>query len=672
MQMKCTGLRTASAVVAFAMGMGWSAAVTAQAPLGHRDFYPSADRPVGWRGDGNGAFPGATPVTQWRDGDLEPREVEIERWGDAGGNVRGTYERRKVRLFANRKTVNIAWKTEMPGFANSSPIAVGDRIFTTAEPNWLICVDAHTGRILWQRAINPFEAMGLSPEEVKRNNALLECDEAVKAVTSYIVGNYGRVPPRYMTAGHWRKWRGLFLAARKATEPAVAWDQRGDVRKVQGQIDAVVAELDKLIGGQVKVDEDNRNELAAGLAKSICGIAARGGAAITAWMAGEYGFLPIHHWGGWVGWTFGTPVSDGRHVYVSMGQLQAACLDLDGRVVWARSVPHPRPGLDRAGRRQRLDPRDLDMVCSPLLIGDVLAVQRKEGLVGLDKKTGSTLWEAPAIRSNGCGTHRVVRLAGGLDVIACMDGQVVDPRTGKRLCDLGMSQLMAESLIGFGGTVIHFPTRPNVEYGPMINFRLKASGRDALAFERVWETPRARVACPSKIHTGRFIVSATENCVYDAATGKKVLQESRGQLIGGVYVCPILAGRYVVSLLDAQGHRELRLSTGQEVVQCLVSELGADGSMTKVSDDNWLGGDDKPRMPVIEKYFPEAYKSGFWGQEGAVPNQFGYGSPFAQGNRIFYRSCTHLYCIGDPNVPYDWNPASRPKEVADALTGGPE
>src|SRR4051812_22398709 len=32
----------------------------AEVPLGHKDFYPSPDRPVGFRGDGNGYFPGAT------------------------------------------------------------------------------------------------------------------------------------------------------------------------------------------------------------------------------------------------------------------------------------------------------------------------------------------------------------------------------------------------------------------------------------------------------------------------------------------------------------------------------------------------------------------------------------------------------------------------------------
>jgi hypothetical protein len=35
------------------------------APLGSPAFHPSPERPVGWRGDGSGRFPGATPPTQW-------------------------------------------------------------------------------------------------------------------------------------------------------------------------------------------------------------------------------------------------------------------------------------------------------------------------------------------------------------------------------------------------------------------------------------------------------------------------------------------------------------------------------------------------------------------------------------------------------------------------------
>ena len=40
-------------------------AAAAKAPLGSPDFYPSPEHPVGWRGDGSGRFPGATPPTVW-------------------------------------------------------------------------------------------------------------------------------------------------------------------------------------------------------------------------------------------------------------------------------------------------------------------------------------------------------------------------------------------------------------------------------------------------------------------------------------------------------------------------------------------------------------------------------------------------------------------------------
>ncbi len=36
-----------------------------EAPLGSPDFSPSPEHPVGWRGDGNGKYPGATPPVHW-------------------------------------------------------------------------------------------------------------------------------------------------------------------------------------------------------------------------------------------------------------------------------------------------------------------------------------------------------------------------------------------------------------------------------------------------------------------------------------------------------------------------------------------------------------------------------------------------------------------------------
>lgn len=54
---------------------------------------------------------------------------------------------------------NIAWMTELPGRSTSTPIVVGDRLFVMAEPDELLCLDKHTGRVLWTRANNYYECL---------------------------------------------------------------------------------------------------------------------------------------------------------------------------------------------------------------------------------------------------------------------------------------------------------------------------------------------------------------------------------------------------------------------------------------------------------------------------------------------------------------------------------
>lgn len=51
---------------------------------------------------------------------------------------------------------NVAWKTELPGGGQSSPIIWGDRIFLTSalaqgKERLVLCVDRKTGKILWQQ-----------------------------------------------------------------------------------------------------------------------------------------------------------------------------------------------------------------------------------------------------------------------------------------------------------------------------------------------------------------------------------------------------------------------------------------------------------------------------------------------------------------------------------------
>ena len=115
-----------------------------KALLGSTVYYPSPERPIGWRGDGSGRYPAATPPTAW--------------------------ERKKEG--ASYATKGILWMTPLPDTGVSCPIVVGQRIFLTTEVSDLVCLDKQTGRILWIRSNPEFE--GLCDEDRQADPAFAE------------------------------------------------------------------------------------------------------------------------------------------------------------------------------------------------------------------------------------------------------------------------------------------------------------------------------------------------------------------------------------------------------------------------------------------------------------------------------------------------------------------
>lgn len=91
---------------------------------------PPAGPGFGWRGDGSGRYPEATPPLEWD--------------GETGKNI--------------------LWKTKVGLSKFSSPTVVKDKIFVVAEPAQLLCLDAADGKILWSRA-NGFADLPVKVEE---------------------------------------------------------------------------------------------------------------------------------------------------------------------------------------------------------------------------------------------------------------------------------------------------------------------------------------------------------------------------------------------------------------------------------------------------------------------------------------------------------------------------
>jgi hypothetical protein len=83
-------------------GMAASKARSSSAPLGSPDFHPAPEQPIGWRGDGTGRYPGATPPTDWG----------------------------RTRSGAGYAAKGILWMTPLPNISVSSPIVLGLKLGT--------------------------------------------------------------------------------------------------------------------------------------------------------------------------------------------------------------------------------------------------------------------------------------------------------------------------------------------------------------------------------------------------------------------------------------------------------------------------------------------------------------------------------------------------------------
>ena len=98
----------------------------------------------GWRGDGTGRFPDATPVLEWS------------------------------------TTKNVRW-TAPVGKSYSSPILTEDGVFVLGEPNHLVCLDRRTGRERWR------VALPLVPEYKPKDTGLTAATPVTDGKTVYAV-----------------------------------------------------------------------------------------------------------------------------------------------------------------------------------------------------------------------------------------------------------------------------------------------------------------------------------------------------------------------------------------------------------------------------------------------------------------------------------------------------
>ncbi len=248
---------------------------------------------------------------------------------------------------------NIAWITPMPGNSEAMPVIVGDRIFTTAHPYNLVCVDKKTGKIIWIRHNSPYDAA--TAEEKKANPEVFAKLEELAAKRSAYYADY--------------------IAGKLTTNQTAKSNET-----VEAQMDKFMLEVDRKYK---RPDQQGEAD--------------------------------------W--WEIPTPVSDGKNICIFMTRGVSACYDLEGKRRWIR---YARPKGQHHGYFSSPIIADGKFI---LYDGRITALDLGDGSVKWsvdDTKQpnqDTKLWFASLTRTVVDGTEYVL-CPGGALMIRARDGQV--------------------------------------------------------------------------------------------------------------------------------------------------------------------------------------------------------------------------------------------------------
>ena len=193
----------------------------------------------GWRNDSTGSFPDAFIPTEWSD------------------------------------EKNVIYKTPLAGFSNASPVLINSKIFICSEPDTLICVDAETGKILWEKENHYFDTLSL--EGAAKARSALKKAEVQGAKLKELEEELGKVKEKL---------------AESPGDAAIAKDIEAREKAIETMKEAI------------------KN--------------------LSAYK------LPDAH--GTNGYTTPTPTTDGKYVYTVFGNGVAVRYDMDGNRLWAKFI----------------------------------------------------------------------------------------------------------------------------------------------------------------------------------------------------------------------------------------------------------------------------------------------------------------------------------------------
>ena len=321
--------------IALAMGLGSpdTARTEGAAPLlGSPDFQPSPDRPVGWRGDWTGRFPGATPPVQWSRR-VKGITTEIRYQANKPSSQPGA-ESHALEYFTVKE-----WLVAGP-FDAADPVKDIEKDYLGGEAEVLPAKDAKAGNWTWK----PLR-VGVDTQSLHYHNEGTCGDSNVDFV--YVFGNLPEswtVGPRPSLLDNKAAYAHSYIHSPAAGEVMLRVNYAAAAVRVFLNGQAVAVQR----GQAVKVAlRKGWNRLLVKATSSEAGVPEGQNPWVSRWRFAAYlePVLPLSYETQNVAWitkmtgrSMSQPIIVGERIYIGSGMTDLLCIDKKtGKILWLRS-----------------------------------------------------------------------------------------------------------------------------------------------------------------------------------------------------------------------------------------------------------------------------------------------------------------------------------------------
>ena len=235
-----------------------------------------------------------------------------------------------------------------------------------------------------------------------------------------------------------------------------------------------------------------------------------------------------------------TPASDGEHVVAFFSSNDLACVDLQGNLVWYRSLATDFP---KAGN-------DVGMSSSPVIVDGVVIVQVEcQGdsfAIGINIVDGTTAWLMDRPRKANWSSPTLVKMPSGKSGVILQSSEdlvAVSPSDGKAMWKMEMGCSTTPSAVADGNRLI-------VPSGGLTVLDLSSAGAPSQLWKENKLNPNA--CSPVVANDKVYVVNRTVLVCGDAFTGK-VLWQLRIPDAKQIWSSPVIAGNrlYLFSMEGA-------------------------------------------------------------------------------------------------------------------------